>query len=108
MPHGTRDLITSILVRSIVVTDSRRGGGHGGGHGGAILSWLEAEAVGQGVARQSLVERVGRHVKRPSRSDCRVERRAARSPPLNSAGISAATPAKPVQGSALLRTSDRH
>ncbi len=35
-----------VLIRSIVVSDSRRGGGHGG----AILSWLEAEAAHQGAA----------------------------------------------------------
>ncbi|MGX1693450.1 arsenic resistance N-acetyltransferase ArsN2 [Brevundimonas naejangsanensis] len=33
------------LIRSIVVPDRRRGGGHGG----VILSWLEAEAAGQGA-----------------------------------------------------------
>ena len=34
------------LIRSIVVIDSRRGGGHGS----AILSWLETEAAGRKAA----------------------------------------------------------
>lgn len=43
---GLEQLGPDVLVRSIVVIDSRRGGGHGG----AILSWLEAESANQGAA----------------------------------------------------------
>jgi len=42
---GLERLGPDALIRSIVVPDRRRGGGHGG----AILSWLEAEAAGQGA-----------------------------------------------------------
>ncbi len=45
--YGGLELVgPDVLIRSIVVPDSRRGGGHGG----AILSWLEAEAAHQGAA----------------------------------------------------------
>ncbi len=43
---GLEQFGPDVLVRSIVVIDSLRGGGHGG----AILSWLEAEAANQGAA----------------------------------------------------------
>jgi len=42
---GLEQVGPDVLIRSIVVPDSRRGGGHGG----AILCWLEAEAAGQGA-----------------------------------------------------------
>ncbi|MNU30092.1 acetyltransferase [compost metagenome] len=43
---GLEQVGPDVLIRSIVVPESRRGGGHGG----AILSWLEAEAANQGAA----------------------------------------------------------
>ncbi|MGX1589008.1 arsenic resistance N-acetyltransferase ArsN2 [Brevundimonas diminuta] len=42
---GLEQVGPDALVRSIMVPDRRRGGGHGG----TILSWLEAEAAGQGA-----------------------------------------------------------
>lgn len=43
---GLEQVGPDVLIRSIVVPDSRRGVGHGG----AILCWLEAEAANQGAA----------------------------------------------------------
>lgn len=43
---GLEQIGPDVLIRSIVVPDGRRGGGHGG----AILSWLETEATHQGAA----------------------------------------------------------
>jgi amino-acid N-acetyltransferase len=40
---GLEQVGPDLLIRSIVVVDSR----HGGGHGSAILSWLEARAAEQ-------------------------------------------------------------
>ena len=48
---GLEQVGPDVLIRSIVVPDSRRGGGHGG----AILSWLEAEAAERGAAGLSLL-----------------------------------------------------
>lgn len=42
---GLEQVGPDALLRSMVVPD----GGRGGGHGGTILSWLEAEAAGQGA-----------------------------------------------------------
>ncbi|WP_248287025.1 arsenic resistance N-acetyltransferase ArsN2 [Brevundimonas sp. BH3] len=43
---GLEQVGPDVLIRSIIVPDGRRGGGHGG----AILSWLETEAAQQGAA----------------------------------------------------------